>query len=354
MNNRAVIAMSGGVDSSVAAYIMKSRGFDIIGATLRLFSNEDAGIHEKSCCSLSDVEDAKSVARRLGIEHYTFNFSDDFKEKVIGMFIDAYEHCRTPNPCIDCNRFIKFKRLLERAYELDCDYVVTGHYARIEKLGDRYILKKGTDASKDQSYVLWAMTQEQLRHTLLPLGDMNKSEVREIANEQGFINAKKRDSQDICFVPDGDYAAFIERYTGKDYPNGDFVDLDGNVLGAHKGLIRYTRGQRKGLGLALPKPMYVCGIDSGANRVILGDNSDLFSNTLDAEDINLIAADRLEAPIRAEVKVRYSQSAQSATVIQTAEDKLHVEFDEPQRAITGGQAVVIYDGDTVIGGGTIC
>lgn len=354
MNDRAIIAMSGGVDSSVAAYIMKSRGYDIMGATLRLFSNEDAGIREKSCCSLSDVEDAKSVARRLGIEHYTFNFSDDFKKHVINRFIDAYEKCRTPNPCIDCNRFIKFKRLLERAYELDCDYVVTGHYARIERMGDRYILKKGLDHTKDQSYVLWAMTQEQLTHTILPLGAMEKSEVREIAEREGFINARKRDSQDICFVPDGDYGSFIERYTGKSYPNGEFVDLDGNVLGEHKGLIRYTRGQRKGLGLALPKPMYVCAIDAPTNRVILGDNSDLFSRELDAEDINLIAADRLEQPIRAEVRIRYSQTAQSATVTQTDEDRLHIEFDEPQRAITSGQAAVIYDSDTVIGGGTIC
>ena len=354
MNDRAIIAMSGGVDSSVAAYIMKSRGYDIIGATLRLFSNEDAGIREKSCCSLSDVEDAKSVARRLGIEHYTFNFSDDFKKHVIDRFIDAYEKCRTPNPCIDCNRFIKFKRLLERAYELDCDYVVTGHYARIERMGDRYILKKGLDHTKDQSYVLWAMTQEQLMHTMLPLGAMEKSEVREIAEREGFINARKRDSQDICFVPDGDYGSFSERYTGKSYPNGEFVDLDGNVLGEHKGLIRYTRGQRKGLGLALPKPMYVCAIDAPTNRVILGNNSDLFSRELDAEDINLIAADRLEQPVRAEVRIRYSQTAQSATVTQTDEDRLHIEFDEPQRAITSGQAAVIYDGDTVIGGGTIC
>lgn len=354
MNNRAIIAMSGGVDSSVAAYIMKSRGFDTMGVTLRLFTNEDAGIREKSCCSLSDVEDAKSVARRLGIEHYTFNFSDDFRTHVIDRFIAAYESCRTPNPCIDCNRFIKFKRLLERAYELDCDYVVTGHYARIERAGDRYLLKKGQDASKDQSYVLWSMTQEQLHHTMLPLGSMEKSEVREIAEREGFINAKKRDSQDICFVPDGNYGSFIERYTGKSYPSGEFVDLDGNVLGEHKGLIRYTRGQRKGLGLALPKPMYVFAIDADTNRVILCDNSDLFSRELDADDINLIACDRLEEPVRAEVKIRYSQSAQPATITQTAEDRLHIEFDEPQRAITGGQAAVIYDGDTVIGGGTIC
>ncbi|MCH5211640.1 MAG: tRNA 2-thiouridine(34) synthase MnmA [Oscillospiraceae bacterium] len=354
MNNRAIIAMSGGVDSSVAAYIMKERGYDIMGVTLRLFNNEDAGIKEKSCCSLSDVEDAKSVARRLGIEHYTFNFSDDFKSQVIDRFISAYEHCQTPNPCIDCNRYIKFKRLLERAYELDCDYVVTGHYARIESVNGRFILKKGLDNTKDQSYVLYSMTQEQLRHTILPLGGLAKSEVREIAQAQGFINAKKHDSQDICFVPDGDYAAFIERYAGKSYPNGNFVDVDGNVLGRHKGLIRYTIGQRKGLGLALPKPMYVCSICPEKNTVILGDNNDLFARGLDAEDINLITTDKLDAAIRVEAKIRYSQSAKPATVWQTAENKIHVEFDEPQRAITKGQAVVLYDGETVVGGGTIC
>ncbi|MGM9936749.1 MAG: tRNA 2-thiouridine(34) synthase MnmA, partial [Candidatus Ornithomonoglobus sp.] len=249
MNNRAIIAMSGGVDSSVAAYLMQQRGYDIIGATLRLFTNEDAGIREKSCCSLSDVEDARAVAHRLGIEHYVFNFSDDFRTEVMDRFVEAYENGRTPNPCIDCNRYIKFKRLMQRAKELEYDYVVTGHYARIARENGRYVLKKGLDNTKDQTYVLYSMTQEQLKHTLLPLGELRKTEVREIAAEQGFINAKKHDSQDICFVPDGNYAGFIEQYTGREYPNGDFVDMEGNVLGTHKGVIRYTRGQRKGLGL---------------------------------------------------------------------------------------------------------
>ncbi len=346
--------MSGGVDSSVAAYIIKNRGYDVTGVTLRLFDNEDIARTEKSCCSLSDVEDAKSVARRLGIEHYTFNFKDDFKSQVIDRFVDAYEHCKTPNPCIDCNRYIKFKRLAERARELDCEYVATGHYARITEENGRFLLKKGLDSTKDQSYVLYSLTQTQLRHTLFPLGGLSKNEVRDIAKEQGFINAQKHDSQDICFVPDGDYAAFIERCTKKVYPNGNFVDLEGNVLGEHKGLIRYTIGQRKGLGLALPKPMYVCGVCPERNTVVLGDNADLFKRELDAENINLIAADRLDAPIRVEAKIRYSQSAMPATVWQTDRDRIHVEFDEPQRAITGGQAVVLYDGETVVGGGTIC
>ncbi|MGN0181132.1 MAG: tRNA 2-thiouridine(34) synthase MnmA [Candidatus Ornithomonoglobus sp.] len=353
MNNRAIIAMSGGVDSSVAAYLMQQRGYDIIGATLRLFTNEDAGIREKSCCSLSDVEDARAVAHRLGIEHYVFNFSDDFRTEVMDRFVKAYENGRTPNPCIDCNRYIKFKRLMQRAKGLEYDYVVTGHYARIARENGRYVLKKGLDNTKDQTYVLYSMTQEQLKHTLLPLGELRKTEVREIAAEQGFINAKKHDSQDICFVPDGNYAGFIEQYTGREYPNGDFVDMDGNVLGTHKGVIRYTRGQRKGLGLALPKPMYVCRTDLDKNLVILGDNADLFSASLDASDINLMAVERIEQPIRVQAKIRYSQSAAEATVWQTDDDRLHIEFDEPQRAITRGQAVVLYDGETVVGGGVI-
>ena len=353
MNNRAIIAMSGGVDSSVAAYLMQQRGYDIIGATLRLFTNEDAGIREKSCCSLSDVEDARAVAHRLGIEHYVFNFSDDFRTEVMDRFVNAYENGRTPNPCIDCNRYIKFKRLLQRAKELEYDYVVTGHYARIAKENGRYVLKKGLDETKDQTYVLYSMTQEQLKHTLLPLGELRKTEVREIAAEQGFINAKKHDSQDICFVPDGRYADFIEQYTGREYPCGDFVDMEGNVLGTHKGVIRYTRGQRKGLGLALPKPMYVCRTDLDKNLVVLGDNDDLFSSSLDASDINLMAVERIEQPIRVQAKIRYSQSAADAVVWQTGDDRLHVEFDKPQRAITRGQAVVLYDGETVVGGGVI-
>ena len=353
MNNRAIIAMSGGVDSSVAAYIMKERKFDIIGVTMRLFTNEDIAATEKSCCTLDDVEDAKQVARRLGIEHYTFNFNDDFKSEVIDRFIAAYENGRTPNPCIDCNRFIKFKRLLERASQLDYDYVVTGHYAKKKKKNGRALLKKGKDHTKDQSYVLYSLTQQQLQHIILPLGNLEKSQVRQIALEQGFINAKKHESQDICFVPDGDYAAFIEQYSGKTYPCGDFVDLDGNVLGTHKGIIRYTVGQRKGLGLALPKPMYVCRTCIDTNKVILGDNTDLFSRELDADDMNLIACDRLDGRVRVKAKIRYSQGEEDANVWQTGDNSFHLEFDKPQRAITKGQAVVLYDGDTVVGGGVI-
>lgn len=350
MNKKAMIAMSGGVDSSVAAYLIKNNGYDVIGATMRLFDDNN---DESSCCSLDDVNDAKAVARSMGIEHYTFDFKDDFKEEVIKRFINAYENGRTPNPCIDCNRYIKFKRLLECAKQLDYDYVVTGHYATVFENNGRFFIRKGHDVSKDQSYVLYSLSQQQLAHTILPLGEYSKESVREIAHEQGFINAKKHDSQDICFVPDGDYASFIERSTGKSYSDGDFVDMEGNILGRHKGIIHYTRGQRKGLGLALPKPMYVCRTELDTNRVVLGDNEDLFSKSLDAENINLMIADRLNEPINVTAKIRYSQSEQPATVWQTDDDRLHIEFNEPQRAITKGQAVVLYIDDTVIGGGVI-
>lgn len=353
-DKKAIIAMSGGVDSSVAAYIIKEKGYQTMGVTLRLHDSTEQSQCEKACCSLDDIEDAKQVARRLGIEHYTFNFKEDFGREVIDRFISDYENGRTPNPCIECNRRIKFKRLLERAKEIGYDYVVTGHYARIEEKDGRFLLKKGLDHSKDQSYVLYSMTQEQLKHTLFPLGELKKDEVRSIAEEQGFINARKKDSQDICFVPDGDYASFIESYTGRKYPEGDFVDLEGNVLGRHLGIIRYTVGQRRGLRLALPKPMYVCRTELESNRVILGDNEDLFSRELDAEDVNLIACDRIDKPIRVTAKIRYSQGEYPATVTQTDDSRIHLVFDEPQRAITKGQAVVMYDGDTVVGGGVIC
>ncbi len=352
---KAIIAMSGGVDSSVAAYLIKERGMECIGATMRLYNNEDIGLSRtKTCCSLDDVEDARSVAFKLGIPYYVFNFTDDFGHEVIDRFVKGYECGATPNPCIDCNRYIKWKKLFLRMKELSYDYVVTGHYARIEKAENgRYLLKKGLDDAKDQSYVLYAMTQEQLAHTLLPLGGLEKTEVRKIAEENGFVNAKKHDSQDICFVPDGDYAKFIENHTGKTYPEGDFVDRDGNVLGRHKGLIRYTIGQRKGLGLALKKPGYVLYKDMDKNQVVLGDNKDLFTKTFLANDFNWIAFDAPQEPIRAKVKTRYKQKEQWATIRANSDGTVTVTFDEPQRAITVGQAAVLYDGDMVLGGGTI-
>lgn len=353
---KALIAMSGGVDSSVAALLIKEKGYDSTGITMKLYDNDDIGEKkENTCCSLDDIDDARAVCRKLGIPYYVYNFRDSFNDEVIARFISAYENGSTPNPCIDCNRYIKFDRLMRRMYELEMDYVVTGHYARIEfdEAAQRYILKKSLDTGKDQSYVLYSLTQEQLRHTLFPLGELNKTQVREIAEANGFINAKKRDSQDICFVPDGKYAQFIESYTGKTYPEGDFVDKDGNILGTHKGIIRYTIGQRKGLGLALPAPMYVCEKDLINNKVILGFNEDLFSRELRADKLNLITCDRIEGKMRVSAKVRYNQKEQPATVEQLGNDLIRVVFDEPQRAICKGQAVVLYDGDTVVGGGTI-
>lgn len=356
MAKKALIAMSGGVDSSVAAYLIKEQGYDSTGITLKLFDNEDIGEKkEKTCCSLDDIEDARNVCYKIGIPYYVYNFKDSFKENVISRFIDAYENGTTPNPCIDCNRYIKFEKLIRRAEELDFDYVVTGHYAIIEYNSEtgRYLLKKSADLSKDQSYVLYSLTQKQLSKTLFPLGGMTKDQTREIAEKLGLINAHKHDSQDICFVPDGDYARFIEEYTGKTYPCGNFVDESGKVLGEHKGIIRYTVGQRKGLGLALPQPMYVKEKDLANNRVILCTNDALFSKELYATDINLITCDKIEKPVRIKARVRYNQKEQWATAEQIDENTLHIIFDEPQRAISKGQAVVLYDGDYVVGGGTI-
>lgn len=348
--------MSGGVDSSVAAYLMKDAGYDCIGTTMKLFHNEDIGISRAhTCCSLDDVEDARNVAASLDIPYYVFNFSERFQEEVMDKFVRSYENGMTPNPCIDCNRYLKFEYLYQRAKELDYDYIVTGHYARIEQDKDtgRYLLKKAVDDSKDQSYVLFSMTKEQLAHTLFPLGGMHKTKVRELAESHGFVNARKHDSQDICFVQNGSYADFIETYTGKTYPAGDFIDKNGNVLGRHKGIIRYTIGQRKGLGLSLREPMYVMAVNPADNTVVLGSDSDLFTPELTAKDINLISVDSIDTPMRVKAKVRYRHTEQWATVTQTDDDTIKVVFDEPQRAITRGQAVVLYDGDNVVGGGTI-
>lgn len=352
--SRALIAMSGGVDSSVAAYLMKQRGFDCIGVTMKLFSNEEIGCSRaKTCCSLEDVEDARSVAYRLGIPYYVFNFTEDFGRQVIDRFVAAYENGATPNPCIDCNRYLKFERLYRRAAELGCDRVATGHYARIEKQGDRYLLKKASDESKDQSYVLYAMTQEQLAHTAFPCGALSKTQTRQIAEEQGFLNAEKPDSQDICFVPDGDYAAFIRRYTGKSYPDGPFVTTRGEIIGRHRGIIHYTVGQRKGLGISSDRPLYVQSIDAAKNTVVLGENRELFGTELNAVNFNWIAFETPPDILRAKAKIRYRHREQWATVEVTGKNTVHLVFDAPQRAETRGQAVVLYDGDTVLGGGEI-
>ena len=356
MNHKAIIAMSGGVDSSVAAFLMKQQGFECIGVTMKLFQNEDIGLRQKhTCCSLEDVEDARSVADALDIPYYVFNFTANFKENVIDRFICAYENGMTPNPCIDCNRHLKFDKLYRRAKELQYDYVVTGHYARIERdaRSGRYLLKKAADDSKDQSYVLYAMSQDQLAHTQFPLGNMIKTEIRSIAEAQGFVNARKHDSQDICFVQQESYADFIERQSGRTYPEGDFIDTAGHILGRHRGVIRYTVGQRKGLGVSSSEPLFVCEIHPEDNTVVLGKDEALYSRCLTASSINLISIPRIEKPMRLKAKIRYRQVEQWAAVTQTDEDTLKVEFDTPQRAITKGQAVVLYDDDTVVGGGTI-
>lgn len=352
MKKKALIAMSGGVDSSVAAFLMKEAGYDCIGVTMKLYDNEDIGMdQEKTCCSLSDIEDARSVAVKLGIPYYVFNFKADFKEKVIDPFIDSYRCGMTPNPCIECNRHLKFTQLHQKARELQCDVVVTGHYARITKDEQGYHLLKGKDAAKDQSYVLYSLTQEQLARTCFPLGEYTKEEIRRMAEEQGFFNAGKKDSQDICFIPDGDYRRFIEETTGQKSTPGNFVDQEGNVLGIHKGYYCYTIGQRRGLGISAPQSLYVVEIRPEKNEVVLGSNEDLFYSHLTADHFNWIEQVGPDEIIKA--RIRYHQTEKEATVRVLEDNRVEVDFLEPQRAITKGQAVVLYRGDAVAGGGRI-
>ena len=353
---KAIIAMSGGVDSSVAALLTKETGDECIGATMKLFHNEDIGVkREKTCCSLDDVEDARNVCYRMGIRYYVFNFSERFKEDVMDRFVDAYEHGATPNPCIDCNRYLKFDKMFQRMRELEYDYIVTGHYARVEydEEKNRYLLKKAVDDTKDQSYVLYMLTQEEVALICLRLGGLRNTVVREIAEQLGFVNARKHDRPDICFVPDGDYAKFIEQYTGRKSIPGDFVDTEGNILGKHKGIIHYTLGQRRGLGIPAASRLYVCDISPKTNQVVLGNNEDLFHSELTATKVNLISCESLKEPMRLKAKIRYRHPEQEAVAWQTEDGVLHVRFDKPQRAITRGQAVVLYDGDIVVGGGVI-
>lgn len=358
MAEKVMMAMSGGVDSSVAAVILKDKGYDVTGATLRLFDGEDCGETgdaNRTCCSLADVMDAKSVAARLSIPHYVFNFKERFEQNVISRFIRQYSEGGTPNPCIDCNKYIKFKELLERAKLMSQDFIATGHYCinEYDKASERYLLKRPTDRNKDQTYVLYALTQEQLAATLFPLGSLTKPQVRALAESGGFINAKKPDSQDICFVPDGKYADFIERYTGNAAVQGDFINIDGSPIGRHGGVIRYTIGQRKGLGMGFGKPVFVIEKNLADNTVVLGDEKHLFSNRLVVDEVNFIPFDTLTAPLKVKAKVRYRQAEEPALLHPLEDGKVMVEFDEPQRAITKGQAAVFYDGDIVVGGGVI-
>lgn len=357
MKKKVMVGMSGGVDSSAAALILQNEGFDVCGATLKLFSNDEIDINSKmrTCCSLSDVEDARWVCRKLGIDHFVFNFRTDFDRCVIKKFISSYENGETPNPCIDCNKYIKFSKMLERALVLDCDYIATGHYVSREydKKTGRYLLKKAADNTKDQTYVLYNMTQDQLKHTLFPLGKYKKPEIRHIAEENGLINARKPDSQDICFVPDGDYAKFIEFSKKSPAKPGNFTDKNGNILGSHNGIIHYTIGQRKGLGITFGKPKFVVSKNALDNTVTLGDNEDLFSTTLTACDLNWILIDSLKEPMRVKIKARYKQPEADGTIEPKDNGDVLVTFDEPVRAISPGQAVVFYKDEYVVGGGTI-
>ena len=345
----ALIAMSGGVDSSVAAFLTAQDGFTCVGGTMLLYDVGDV------CGSSCAIADAQSVAQRLNMPFHVFELTDVFEDKVISDFVSCYENGLTPNPCVCCNRHLKFSAFLEKAKELGCDCMVTGHYARIKKdeTSGRYLLCKAVDEAKDQSYFLYAITQEQLGRIRFPLGELTKEQVRAIALEQGFVNAKKRDSQDICFVPDGDYYAFLRRFTGKDYAPGDFLDTSGNKVGTHHGAVGYTLGQRKGLGLAMGQPVYVCSKDMGANTVTVGSEDNLFHKELLANDWFFFPFPALTAPLEVTAKTRSRMKEQPATVYPEADGYCRVVFHEPQRAITSGQAVVLYDGDVVVGGGTI-
>jgi len=348
--SKAMIAMSGGVDSSVAAFLTQKQGFDCCGAIMHLHRTLQDG-----CGSAVHTEDARSVAQRLGMPFHVFDFSQQFEECVVKKFAHSYEKGETPNPCIDCNRRLKFEAFLYQALGMDYDFVVTGHYARIEKdpISQRYLLKKAVDEDKDQSYFLYTLTQEQLQHIQFPLGHFTKQQIREIAGQQGFITAQKKDSQDICFIPDGDYLAFLQAYHSKTYPQGNFLDANGNVVGKHKGAVGYTLGQRKGLGIALGAPVYVCGKNMEDNTVTVGPEALLSRTALRAKDWNFFPFPQLTVPIKVKAKTRSRQKEQDAWVYPEENGFARVEFTNPQRAITPGQAVVLYDGDTVIGGGTI-
>ena len=352
MAQKIMVGMSGGVDSSVAAYLLKKQGYEVTGVTFKLWDDPTL---ESGCCSADDVRDAAYVCQQLGIPHYVLNYKDLFRQEVVGPFAEEYLRGRTPNPCISCNRYIKFGAFSHKLRELGFDLMATGHYAccGYNEATGRWELKRAIHPEKDQSYVLYNLTQEQLAMLRLPLGEYSKPEIRAIAEESGLVVAKKPDSQDICFVPDGDYARFMEDFTGKHYPAGDFLDENGKKVGTHNGAVRYTIGQRKGLGLAMGAPVYVCAKDMQANTVTVGPEENLFDRIVYADEVNWIAIPELTAPLRVTARTRYHQTEQAATVYPAGEGRFRLEFDQPQRAPTPGQAVVLYQGDVVLGGGTI-
>ncbi|MCT4597200.1 MAG: tRNA 2-thiouridine(34) synthase MnmA [Vallitalea sp.] len=353
---KVVVGMSGGVDSSVAAYLLKEQGYDVIGVTMQIWQDEEIDVQEESggCCGLSAVDDARRVANSLEIPYYVMNFKGEFKDNVIDYFVDEYQKGNTPNPCIACNRYVKWESLLDRSLQIGAKYIATGHYARVIQLPNgRYTLKKAVGIRKDQTYALYNLTQNQLEHTLMPVGEYDKEEVRKIAEKVNVRIANKPDSQEICFVPDNNYASFIEEYTNNKIPSGNFVDLDGNILGKHKGIINYTVGQRKGLGLSLGKPAFVIEIRPDTNEVVIGDNDDVFNDTLYANELNFMSIEKLEGELELEAKIRYSHKPAKCKIKMIDENTLKCVFEQPQRAITPGQAVVFYEGDILVGGGSI-
>lgn len=353
---KVVVGMSGGVDSSVAAYLLKEQGYDVIGVTMQIWQDEDEHIMEENggCCGLSAVDDARRVAQDLGIPYYVMNFKSEFRENVIDYFAKEYLNGRTPNPCIACNRYVKWESLLKRSLDIGADYIATGHYARVEKLPNgRFAVRSSVTAAKDQTYALYNLTQDQLAHTLMPVGEYTKEEIRDIARQIGLRVAGKPDSQDICFVPDGDYASFIENYTGKKVPEGNFVTAEGRVLGRHRGITHYTVGQRKGLGIALGQRAFVTEIRPETGEVVIGDRQAACCAELKAKHINLMAVEDISEERRVWAKIRYNHRGGWCTVKRTGEDELSCRFEEPQHAITPGQALVMYEDGYVLGGGVI-
>lgn len=353
---KVVVGMSGGVDSSVAAWLLKEQGYDVIGVTMQIWQEEDRIQQEEEggCCGLSAVEDARRVAASLEIPYYVMNFKKEFKEHVIDYFTNEYLNGRTPNPCIACNRYVKWEALLKRSMEIGADYIATGHYARIDKLPNgRYAIRTSATSAKDQTYALYNLTQDQLARTLMPVGEYSKDEIRAMAEHINLKVAAKPDSQDICFVPDGDYASFIEENTDAAIMPGNFVTSDGTVVGQHKGIVHYTVGQRKGLGLSLGHPVFVLEIRPETNEVVVGSNEESMSRYVRADKINFMSVEDITEPVRAWAKIRYNHKGAWCMVERTGADEILCTFEEPQRAITPGQAVVLYDGEYVMGGGTI-